>query len=301
MSEPPKQGRSYVLATAAYNEERFLGKTIASVVSQTVRPEKWIIVSDGSTDRTDAIVQEYSNQYSFIQLLRISEEHPRDFAAQVNAINQGFAQLKRTDYAFIGNLDADVSFEEDYYSRLLEKFDQDSRLGLAGGFIFEEQGGVFRSRRANREESVPHAIQLFRRECYESIGDYLPLKYGGPDWHAEVVARMKGWRGRTFPELKVFHHRPTGTASGLLKYKYRQGKMDYAFGSYPLFEIIKCLIRLPEKPFVIGGATRLLGFAGSYLRKEKRPVSNEFIAFLRGEQKHRVLAFFKGVKPPPSN
>ena len=290
MSELPNNGKAYVLATAAYNEEAYLEKVLDSVVSQTVRPKKWIIVSDGSTDRTDEVVQKYAGQYPFIQLLRITEEHPRNFAAQVNAINAGFARLKGMDYSYIGNLDADVSFGPSYFGELLGKFDQDRSLGLAGGAIFEEKGGEFRSRRSNSIRAVPHAVQLFRRECYEVFGGYLPLKYGGPDWHAEIVARMKGWGVESFPDLRVFHHRPTGTADRLSRHVFRQGCLDYSVGSYPLFEILKCIRRLRERPLITGAVIRLAGFAWSYCRREERQVPQEIVDFLRSEQKERLRA-----------
>src|ERR1022692_4850163 len=98
----------YVLVTAAYNEGGFIENTIRSVISQEVPPARWVIVSDGSTDNTDEIVKRYAAQYDFIQLYRITEDHPRNFAAQVNAINAGIAQLSGAEYEFIGNMDADV-------------------------------------------------------------------------------------------------------------------------------------------------------------------------------------------------
>src|SRR4051794_28454197 len=127
--------RGYVLVTAAYNEERFIERPLATVVSQTLLPLKWIVVSDGSTDRTDAIVLDYARRYPFIHLHRITEDHPRNFAAQVYAINAGFAELKGDCYDYIGNLDADISLEPTYFAELIARLEADPRLGLAGGFI----------------------------------------------------------------------------------------------------------------------------------------------------------------------
>jgi hypothetical protein len=288
--------KRYVLVTAAYNEEAFIEKTIAAVVAQTVPPEQWVIVSDCSTDRTDEIVRDYSGTHNFIQLLRITEEHPRNFAAQVNAINRGVKRLDHLGYDFVGNLDADISFSTSYYGQLLAKFEQNPRLGLGGGTILEEQRGQFRSRRSNRSRSVAHAVQFFRRECFESIGGYLPLKYGGPDWHAEVSARMKDWDVRSFPDLGVFHHRPTGTADRLMRHWFRQGRMDYSLGSLLLFEAFKCLLRVPEKPFFLGAVSRLAGFTWSNLRRDEILVSDEFVRFLREEQKERLWPIPRGLR-----
>ena len=125
--------KDYVLVTAAYNEEAFIEQPLRSVVSQTLLPLKWIIVSDGSTDHTDEIVHGYAEKYRFIQLHRITEDHPRNFAAQENASNTGFALLNGLEYEFVGNLDADISLEPGYFAQLFEKFTQDPVLGLAGG------------------------------------------------------------------------------------------------------------------------------------------------------------------------
>jgi len=228
-----------------------------------------------------------------MELFRISDDHPRNFAAQVNAINAGVAQMADVEYEFVGNLDADITVSPEYFEHLLYKFQSDLQLGLAGGYVYDKgKDGQFRTRRGNRVRSVPHAVQLFRRECFESIGAYVPLPYGGPDSHAETTARMKGWHVEAFPDLIVFHHRPTGSAGGILRGLFRQGKMDYSLGYLPLFEIIKLVPRICSKPYFIGAMTRLAGFVDSYCRKGKRSVSPEFIAFLRGEQRDRLGELF---------
>jgi poly-beta-1,6-N-acetyl-D-glucosamine synthase len=282
----------YVLVTAAYNEEAFIEGTILSVIAQTNRPVRWMIVSDGSRDRTDDIVKRYAAQNEFIHLLRITDDHPRNFTAQVDAINAGVAQLKGLDYEFIGNLDADVSMGPEYFEQLLAKFGEDQRLGLGGGFIYEkDKEGRFRSRRTNNSRSVAHAVQLFRRDCFESIAAYVALPYGGPDSHAETMARIKGWRVAAFDELEVYHHRPSGSVGGLLHSSFRQGRMDYSLGYHPLFEVAKSLRRVWMRPYILGTLVRLAAFSVSYLFREKRPVSAEFIEFSRREQKQRLWDF----------
>lgn len=281
--------QKYVLVTAAYNEAAFLPTVIASVVSQVLPPYKWVIVSDGSTDGTDEMVRKAAGKWPFIELVCVTERHGRDFAAQVNAINIGFQRLSRVPYEFIGNLDADISFDPGYFHQLLQQFANDANLGLAGGFICEEKNGSFQPRPANRERSVPHAVQFFRRQCFEAIGGaYLPLKYGGPDWHAEVMARMQDWKVQSFADLPVRHHRPTGMASGALRYRYGQGKMDYSLGSYPPFEVIKCLRRFFHRPVALGAVVRLVGFTSAAMHREELLVAPSFREFLQTEQKQRL-------------
>lgn len=286
-------GKKYVLLTAAFNEEAHIGRTIESVAGQSLLPQRWVIVSDCSTDRTDEIVQGYAAKYPFIRFIRIVEKHGRNFGAQVIAIQRGFEQLRDVDYDFISNLDADLSFEPAYYDKLLRKFDEDPKLGLAGGFIFEKaQDGVFRSRPLNSEDSVGHAVQMLRRECYESIGGWVAMPYGGQDWVALVTAQMHGWRIRAFRDLPVFHHRPTGGADRRVRNLFREGRMDYSLGSYPPFEMLKLVRRLPFKPYVWGSLVRLSGFLWGYWLREERSVSQEFVQFLRSEQKNKLRRLF---------
>ena len=287
--EAPTFRPAYMLVTAAHNEEAFIENTIKAVTSQTLLPKRWVIVSDGSVDQTEKIAGAYAERYPFIELIRIENNHARSFASKVYALNAGLERLKYSPSEFIGNLDADVSFEGSYFANLLGEFERDPGLGLAGGFIYEKRHGRFRVRANNSIRSVAGAVQMFRRECYESVGGILPLKYGGEDWCAEVMARMKGWRVRSIPDLKVFHHKPTGSGSGALRSRYRQGFMDYSLGSHPLFATIKCLRRLGAKPFVAGALARFIGFALAYYQKEERPVPGEFVEYLRREQKKRLL------------
>src|ERR1035441_7778521 len=104
---------TYVLITPARNEADFVELTLKSVVSQTVRPLKWVIVSDGSTDGMDEIVSRYAAEQPWIELVRMPERRERHFAGKVNAFNAGYARVKDLSYAIIGNLDADVSFDPD--------------------------------------------------------------------------------------------------------------------------------------------------------------------------------------------
>ena len=283
-----KDRGGYVLVTAAYNEEALIETALSSVAAQTILPRKWVIVSDGSTDRTDEIVQQYAKAHGFISLYRISRPHPRNFAAQVDAINTGYSQLKSLQFRFVGNLDADISLESTYFADLLAAFQYDRLLGLSGGVICEEQNGAFLERSGNRPTSVPHGVQMFRRECFEALGGYARLPYGGPDWHAEVSLRMRGWHVHTVPGLKAFHHRPTGSAGNRLRYWYQQGLMDFSLGSHPLFEMFKLARRLRGKPFLLGALARLAAFASAYCKGQKRMVSTEFVRFLRKEQMERL-------------
>lgn len=279
--------------TSAYNEEANIEKAIESVLAQTLPPERWVIVSDGSSDRTDEIIQTYAARHCHIHYLRMARTPGRSFRTKVIALHAASELLKHVSAGFVGNLDADISIEPSYFENLIARFEERPRLGIAGGFVLEDGGKGFQSRTSNRRYSVAHAGQLVRRECYEQIGGYAVLEYGGEDWHAQTSARMKGWNVEAFPDLKIFHHRHTGEGDNLVRHRFRQGRMDYSLGSDPIFEILKCLQRVPEKPIAIGGLARLAGFAWSCLQREKRPVSNDFVAFLRNEQRNKLRSPFQ--------
>ena len=282
-----RRDRAYVLMTAAHNEEAFLEKTIASVLSQTVLPQRWVIVSDNSSDRTDEIAKSYAQNHDFIRFLRINRTPGRNFGSKVRALRQGVKLLEGTHFEFIGNLDADVSVNPAYFEELMGYFERDPELGLGAGFIHEEHAGRFRSRRSNRIDSVPHAAQLVRRECYEELGGYAVLKHGGEDWYAQTCARKNGWRAEAIPGLPVFHHRHTGAGTDLLRAHYRLGQLDYSLGSDPLFEVItvRPTLSRPAVRFRRHGATDGLfhvlhpaggkaGFRGVY-RFSSRRTENE--------------------------
>jgi glycosyltransferase involved in cell wall biosynthesis len=285
--------KKYVLVTPAQNEEEFIETTIKSIVSQTILPLKWVIVSDGSTDRTDEIVNEYSVKFDFIEFLRIDSSEKRNFSSKVNAIQAGYAKLNDIEHHYFGNLDADMALESDYYERMLNKFELDSDLGIAGGKIFDLIDGQ-PVEDISSSDSVGGQIQLFRRQCFQDVGSFLPLKMGGEDTIAEVMARMHGWKVQSFSDIAVFHHRPTGTAQDkILVAKFRLGIREYLYGTHPLFEVIKCIFRVIERPHILGSILRACGYLWASLSMKRRHIPEEVIQFLRHEQMHKLISFLK--------
>lgn len=278
---------AFVLLTAAFNEEAFIAETIKSVLAQVVLPKVWVIVSDASTDRTDEIVRGYAEQHSFIRFIRRNKDQNRGFASKVFALRTGAQALSSESFEFVGHLDADIAVYPSYFCDLLKKFEEDAALGLASGWYTEKIGGEFRVSRGNALNSVPGAIQMFRRECYEDVGGLLPIEYGGEDWYAEVMARKCGWQVRSFSELQVRHLREIGTANSSLRYCYHQGITDYSLGSHPMFELAKLARRITWRPYFVGAVARLLGFLAAHLTG-KRMVPPDFVAFLRKEQMARL-------------
>ena len=289
---------NYVLITPARNEAQFIELTIQSVVKQTVPPIKWVIVSDGSTDGTDEIVRKYANEHPWIELVRMPLRRERHFAGKVHAFNAGYARVQDLDYEVLGSLDADVSFDQDYFSYLLRKLAEDRTLGLVGTPFKEGTNPTYDYRFVSIEH-VSGACQLFRRECFEQIGGYVPVKGGCIDHIAVISARMKGWKTRTFTEKVCLHHRQMGTAqNSVLMARFRNGRKDYVIGNHPIWELCRAAYQMTKKPMVLGGLMLVSGYVWALIRRVERPVSPELVAFYRREQMQRLRRFFKGSDIP---
>lgn len=274
----------YVIITPANNEEQYIEKTIESVLSQTVRPRRWVVVDDGSTDGTAGVVSRYLTRHTFMRLVKVRRSGQRNFSRKVAAFNVGVHALEDVGYSCIGNLDADVSFAPHYYENILAEFGKDPRLGVAGGIVYIRNRCRFMTD-DNAHDSVGGAVQLFRRECFVDIGGYLPLPNGGIDAAAEIVARMKGWTVRKFPANKVWEHRWTGSAgSHALSSMYKLGVRFHTLGYGTTFFIFRSAYKIKSPPFILGSALSLLGFAWARLRRHPMFLPPEVISYLRSEQ-----------------
>lgn len=279
---------SYVLITPARDEAAFIAKTLDSVVNQTTTPVRWAIVDDGSEDETAAIVASYAERYPWIQLIR-RPRSKRSFASKVRAFNEGYAALRGVDYDVVGSLDADVSFDPDYLEFLLNCFAADDDLGVAGTFFVE--AGYDSSRDSFEGQAhVPGGCQLFRRQCFEDIGGFIPHEAGGVDWIAVTTARLNGWKTRAFKQRSFFHHRTLGTAQrGAIAAMFRAGEKDYFLGKHPVTQMLRVVYRMTKKPVGAGGMALFLGYTWALLLRKKRPISRELVRFRRREDTIKLV------------
>lgn len=290
------QRPGYVLLTTARNEGALIGATMDAVARQTVLPVRWVIVSDGSTDNTDAVVQDRARSLPFVEFIRRDAGGPRSFAAKARALLLAYDRVRGLPFDFVGNLDADITFTPDYYERVLDAFAADPKLGLTGGFVYEEQFGRFVPDGRNSVRSVSGGVQMFRRACYEAVGGYPDLIYGGVDWAVEILSRMNGWQVRSLPELRFDHHKPMSSWEWrTLRRRLREGRMDYAMGSHPVFEVIKCARRVAEVPWLAGACVRLAGFARGWAARDTGGVPPAVRAYVWREQSDRLKALV-GIK-----
>lgn len=276
----------YVIVTPVKNEERFLDGMISSVLRQTVRPAKWLIVNDNSTDGTGEILREVATRHKWITAVESNDPSMQRKPGGEEVVHCGIRQVHMEDYDFFARLDADITFESDYFERLLIEFYKNPRLGIAGGvcYVWSRKGLV--------EEKHPRfhtrgALKTYRVRCYQEIGG-LERKLGW-DTVDEIRANMLGWETRSFPELQVVHHRPTQTASGALEGNRNFGIAGYYVGYHPLFLLVRAVKNMARPPYLLGGFSMLCGFLGGYLKSLPRIRDQELIRYVRKQQWNRLV------------
>jgi hypothetical protein len=288
--------------TAAKDEESCIGEVIQSVLRQTVLPVAWFIMDDGSTDQTVSIIERYAAEHPFIRLQSARARGGRNFGSQYKAIQAAYELARPLEFDFVGVQDADQAPEPaNYYESILGEFKLNSKLGIAGGFLSERYHGVWQRRPGSSEDSVAGGSAMFHRRCFEQVGGYTPLYYGGSDWLIQLDAKMAGWEILVRPDLNIFHYRPTSSAGGVWRGAFREGLMDASFGSHPIFEFFKCCRRVTKRPFVLGGAVRFCGFLWWNLTLRKPLLRPETVAFLRKEQVAKLRRWLSLSGKLPAN
>jgi biofilm PGA synthesis N-glycosyltransferase PgaC len=288
---------NYVLLTAAKDEAELIGEVIERVASQTALPSLWVIVDDGSTDRTAEIVREYAARHHWIRLSSSGERNGRNFGSQYKALQAGYESVRELAFDFVAVQDADQApASADYYEGLMRRFDRDPSLGMASGMVYERSRGVWRYRSSNSADATAGSV-VFRRPCFEGIGGYMPLKHGGSDWLAQIDARMAGWSVSTESDLHLLHYRPTSSAGGLWRGRFREGLMDASFGTHPAFEFLKCCRRAMARPLLLGAVVRFGGYLSWHLAGRAPVIPPNKVAFLRREQLARLRLRHRHVPP----
>lgn len=277
----------YVLITPARNEAAYIGLALDSVVSQKLKPAKWIIVNDGSTDNTAEIVSRYSSTHPWIELLDMPQRVERHFGGKAAAVNSAYNRLSALDFDVVGNLDADVSFGPDYFEFLVSCFAENPKLGVAGTAF--QEGNLSYNYELVGIEHVSGMIQMFRRSCFEEIGGYPALKSGGIDLIAVLSARARGWQTRTFLEQKFTHHRTQGGALHTgVRERIHIGRKDYLLGNHPVWELFRGIYQMQYKPYFVGGLLVLSSFFWNVLKGTEKSIPDNLMRLRRNEQMARL-------------
>jgi poly-beta-1,6-N-acetyl-D-glucosamine synthase len=276
----------YVLVTPVRDEEKHILGTIQSMANQTLKPQEWIVVDDGSKDGTGAILDEAAQKHPWIRVVHRKDRGFRKAGGGVvDAFYAGYDTIQTADWEFIVKLDGDLIFAPDYFEKCFQYFKQEPKLGISGGVIEHDLSGA-RTVEENPGFHVRGATKIYRRNCWESIGGL----WRAPGWDTidEVKANMLGWKTYAFVDLHLLHQRFTGTEEGLLRDRIKHGVACYVSGYHPLFVLVKCLSRLPQKPYVLGSAGILWGFVKSYWIRPPRPKDKSYIAYVRLQQLRRL-------------
>jgi glycosyltransferase involved in cell wall biosynthesis len=270
----------YVIVSPVKNEERNIERTLRSVCEQTLLPGRWIVVDDSSTDRTAALAQDYAQRNQFITVIRKpATSETRLGSRVVDAFNVGWRRLDANSYDFIVKLDCDLSFDPDYFRRLLAEFASNPRLGIASGVYLE----LDRRQQWQRVEMPDYhafgACKVVRRQCFEDIGGFVSL----PGWDTvdEIRARTRGWHTQHFGCLEVKHHKPEGSRAGVWKTNRMHGQIFFTTGGGPLLLMAKAARRATAAPYLLGAAALTYGYCAAAVSRMPRLVDRTEARYYR--------------------
>lgn len=281
--------QKYIVVTPARNEEDNIEHTIASMLAQSLRPSCWVIVNDGSSDRTAELIDAAAARHPWILTVHRPD---RGFRKQgggvIEAVCAGLQQIETNDWDFLVKFDADLSFDPKYFEHCLAKFSSAPDLGIGGGLIcYELDGSLHCESPSDPAFHVRGATKIYRRECWDAIGGLIEA----PGWDTidELKANMLGWTTRTFTDVPVRHHRWTGAADGSWKNWVKNGRANYVTGYHPLFMAAKCLRRIKRRPYFIGSLGLAWGYLTSCLRTGDQVIDPILLPYVRQQQMNRLL------------
>jgi glycosyltransferase involved in cell wall biosynthesis len=286
-----------VLVSPCRDEEETLERTIACVRAQTLPPVRWVIVDDGSRDRTPQILEKATSEIPWLRVVRRPDRGHRELGSGViDAFEEGLASID-VDYDLVGKLDVDLEFSPRYLERILASFEADPQLAAASGKVYRREGDRL-VEEFMIDEMVAGQFKLYRREAFERIGGFVHgLMWDGIDFHR---ARMAGYRTASLadPELRIVHLRLMGSSDrSIYRGRLRWGRGQWFMGSSLPYVIASGAFRMREKPYVIGGLAIVAGYLLAAARREPRYGDPEFRENLRRWQHRRLAGVLRGEGP----
>ena len=278
----------FIIISPVRNEEKNIDYTVQSVLAQTIKPAKWIIVDDGSSDKTPEIIKKYLPNNAWISLIQLADRGYYDLmgGGEIKAFYKGYETIGDEDYDFLVKLDGDISFDKKYFEDLFREFELNHRLGIASGSLFNIRG----DNKLFQEKTYKHhprgGARAYRKECWEDIG-------GVEDrltWDAIDVykARMLGWDTYNFEKIKATHHVKTWEKGGVTHGLMRAGRLQYLMGTHYLFFVVKVFKRVFSKPYLFGAFFMFYGYLKSYISGEEKVPEPELLNYIRKEQLKRL-------------
>ena len=282
-------GRAYLLVSPCRNEAAYMRRTLDSVVAQSVRPALWVIVDDGSTDETPAILADYAARHDWIRVVKKPDRGHRAVGPGViEAFYAGLDTVSLGDYPYLCKLDLDLDLPPGYFEGLIVRMEENPRIGTCSGKPYMRRGGDLVSERRGDEMSAG-MTKFYRRACFEAIGGFVrEVMWDAIDCHK---ARQLGWIAVSWdvPELRFEHLRPMGSSQqSIWTGRRRHGFGQWFMGSDPLYYLATCVFRMAEPPYVLGGLAMLQGYVGAWLRGERQLDDPELVAFIRAYQRRAL-------------
>jgi poly-beta-1,6-N-acetyl-D-glucosamine synthase len=297
---PPADARqrTRILAiTPCHNDGWAIDGLASSLVRQKLQPCDWVIVDDASTDDTAATLSQIRAAVPFASVLRRERPPGRRIGEKAHAVNAGYHLMGRTtEYDAVAILDADVLIPDDYFAQVAVAFADDPALGVCGGVYLEPGASRAQAGRAAGAH-VPGPAQVFRRQVFDAVGGYSPLPFGGDDVESVTRARLLGWRTSALRSVTYSHRRRMGTGGhgSALRADFNLGRQDHDLGTLPAFEIVKLARHLSRRPLLLAGVARSVGFLDASIRRRPRSVDDDYIEFVRAEQRARLSGWFRHV------
>jgi biofilm PGA synthesis N-glycosyltransferase PgaC len=279
----------YVLISPCRNEAEFMRQTLDSVVGQSLRPTKWVIVDDGSTDETPAILAEYASGHNWISIVtRADRGHRAVGPGVVDAFYSGYETVGRGEYDFVCKLDLDLHLPPRYFEILIQRMNSDPRIATCSGKSYIHENGHLVNERHGDDTSLG-MTKFYRIDRFQEIGGFVrEVMWDGIDCH---LCRMRGWIACSWddPDLRFVHLRPMGSSQqSVYTGRMRHGYGQYFMGSGFLYLAASALSRVNQKPYVLGSMAIMWGWIKSAALLKPRYQNLDFRRFLRRYQM-RVL------------
>jgi poly-beta-1,6-N-acetyl-D-glucosamine synthase len=284
--------RRYLLISPCRDEAQYMRRTLDSVARQTVQPALWVVVDDGSTDETPAILEEYAARLPYLRVVRRKDRGGRSVGPGViEAFYAGLDTVVAEDFTYLCKLDLDLDLPPRYFELIMQRMEAEPRLGTASGkpYFVDPRGGALVSELCGDEMSVG-MTKFYRTTCFEEIGGFVhQVMWDGIDCHR---CRMLGWIAQSSDEeeLRFIHLRPMGSSQkGIWTGRVRWGFGQYFMGTTPLYLVASAVYRMPRRPYLIGGFGMLWGYLKSAVRRADRYDDLEFRRFLNAYQRESLL------------
>lgn len=245
----------YIALTHCKNEEKTISRCVESVLNQTIPPEVYVIVDDGSTDETPMILRGFEGKIVVVTLdsgrLRGRGDHHRNLLL----VSYREAVRRVKNWSYLLTIDADEILLSDYMERLIAEMEEDNRLGITSGVPLSRVGDGYRKiYRGSR--NVWNGARVYRRGCWEDIG-MIPGVQGWDLW-AQLEANRFGWRTKPFNSINFLEERPWGRPT--IRSWIRRGFTRRRLGYSTITHLITCVTRISHRPFILGALAFLLSF-----------------------------------------